>query len=284
MSNIDPVLPSAHIMQRLDEMKRLTNEGVEYWMARELGPVLGYPVWQNFEAVVLRAADALTSSGEDPSHQIMPTHKMMGRGRGAQAEGRDYFLSRGASYLIAMNGDPAKPEIAAAQLYFAARTRQMELEEGRSEDLKRLELRQKVTQSHKRVSSAAKGAGVRSHMQGVFHDARFRGLYEKSTAALKRSKGLKDKDNLFDRAGPLELSANDFQMNLAADVIERDQVRGEQKAIDTNLAVARRVRKAISDSGATLPEHLPLAEPISEVRKRLSGKAKRIAKEKDTDT
>ena len=98
---------------------------------------------RNFEAAVKRAADAFRADGHDPSHQIMLTHKMLERGGGAQIEGRDYFLSRPAAYLIAMNGDPSKPEIAAAQIYFAVKTRQMELEDQKSDDQKRLEAREK---------------------------------------------------------------------------------------------------------------------------------------------
>lgn len=95
-------------------------------------------------------------------------------------------------------------------------------------------------------------------------------MYGNSGAEVKRAKGLGDKDNLFDRAGPLELSANEFQMQLAADVISRENVRGEQAAISRNEKVAGEVRKAMILSGATLPEKLPLAEPISVVRKRLA--------------
>lgn len=261
-------------MAKLEAVKRQAESGVDYWMAREINELLGYPTWREFENVIARAITAFTGNGIDPSHQIVPTPKLMGVGKGAQVHGTDYFLTRAACYLIAINGDPTKPEIAAAQAYFTIQTRRTELADAMSEDEKRLELRNKVAQSHKRVSGAAHGAGVRNTMQGVFHDARYQGLYGMPLKDVRLKKGLSEDEQLYDRAGPLELSANDFQMNLAADVLTREQIKGEQRAIQKNKEVAGRVRKAMLDSGTATPENLPLAPTIKEIKKKIEGQKK----------
>lgn len=272
-----------HTMERLERLKHASSENVEFWLAREIHETLGYPNWREFEGLMERARQALSTNGIDPSHHFGLTHKMVELGSGSQRQVDDYFLSRAACYLIAMNGEPSKPEIAAAQAYFVIQTREKELEDERSEDEKRIELREKVTQSVKVVSAVAQAAGVRSQMQGVFHDQRFRGLYGMSLKDLKGLKGLGQKDQLLDRAGLLELSMHDFQMNLAADVIDKSHVKGEQVAIRTNLEVAQRVRKTVERSGGTLPEHLPLEPPIKEVKKRVASQKKLTASDPSTE-
>src|ERR1700749_964380 len=114
-------------MERLEELRRESENGREYWLAREIQEVLGYPTWREFEGVIDRARNAFLTNNVEPSHQLVPTHKLMGVGKGAQKTGTDYFLTRAACYLIAMNGDPSKPEIGAAQAYFAVQTRRAEL-------------------------------------------------------------------------------------------------------------------------------------------------------------
>jgi DNA-damage-inducible protein D len=263
-------------MERLEAVKRTTGKGTDFWMAREINLILGYPAWREFEGVIERAKRACGGTDLDPSDHFVPTHKMVEIGSGAKRQAADYFLSRAACYLIAMNGDPSKPEIAAAQAYFAIQTRRMEQHDQLTSDEKRLELRGKVSKSFRKVSGVAMDAGVRNSMQPVFHDARYLGLYEMQSAEVKRRKGLSDTDNLFDFAGPLELSANDFQMNLAAEVLSHDAIRGEQRAISVNREVAGRVRRVMKDSGATMPESLPLEPPIKEIKKRIKAARKKL--------
>lgn len=243
-------------------------------MAREIHAALGYPVWDKFEPVIARAATSLAANDLDPSHHIAQTSNMVELGMNAKREVKDYFLSRAACRLIAMNGDPSKPEIAAAQAYFVVQTHRMEMNDAMSEDQKRIEEREKVTHSFKAVSSAAKNAGVTGPKQGLFHNARYEGLYGLTSTQYRQKKGV-GSDNPFDRMGLLELSANDFQMNLAAEKIVKEKITGEAKAIDTNKKVAERVRQTMLDSGVT-PESLPIEEPIKYVQKRLKSATKKL--------
>lgn len=259
-------------MERLETARRVAESGAEYWIAREIQGLLGYTEWRNFEGVVERASTSMRSNGVDPSHHVVEFNKMVAVGSGAKRERKDYFLSRAACYLIAMNGDPSKHEIAAAQAYFATETRARELDVRRTDDEKRFEVRQKVKKSFKAVSGVAKQAGVANTKQALFHDARYQGLYGMSARDVKERKGIPHKQNPFDRMGALELSAHDFQMNLAVETIEKEGVKGESAAISKNKEVAKKVRQTMIDSGARPPEDLPAAEPIKQVEKRLKAK------------
>ena len=270
-----PADPRYHdTMARLENLRRVSGGGSEYWFAREIQPVLGYSEWRNFNNVVERAAASMRSNEIMPSHHIVETTRLMELGKGAMREERDFFLSRAACYLIAMNGDPSKPEIAAAQAYFAVQTRAREVQSSAAEDEKRLELREKVKESFKAASGAAKQAGVTNPKQPIFHDARYRGLYGMSAREMKSAKGMKLSDNPFDHMGALELSANDFQMNLATETIQKEGIRGESRVIRKNEEVAKKVRQTMIDSGSRPPEELPLAEPIKNVAKRVKSKKK----------
>jgi DNA-damage-inducible protein D len=195
---------------------------------------------------------------------------MVRMGSGSEREVKDFHLSRFACYLIAQNGDPRKPEIAAAQKYFAVQTRRQELSDEYHADLERLELREQTKHEFKALSGAAQEAGVRSQMFGVFHDAGYRGLYGGlGRDEIQRRKGIPQKEQILDRMGATELAANQFRMTQARDKLQRDCIRGEERAIDTHHLVGREVRSAIERIGGTRPEELQAEEHIREVERRL---------------
>lgn len=262
-------------MEALEGAKRLMPNGIEYWMAREIHGILGYPVFDKFIPVIERARDSLRSQGQDPSHHIAKTSKMMGVHGGGKRRGDEFFLSRAACYLLAMNGDPSKVEIAGAQAYFAIQTRRAEMIEADGKDRARVLKREKVTTALKRVSDVAKDVGVTRY--DFFHGAKYDGLYGMSAKEVGRHKKLRDGESLLDRAGHLELSAHAFQADLAAEKIMNDGISGQAYAIEANREVAKRVRKLVISEAGRAPEDLALEpEPIQTVRKRLQQSTKRL--------
>jgi len=105
-----------------DGIRITTHEGREYWSARDLMPLLGYSVWRDFANAIGRARAAAQNTGHDVIANFADARKVAASGPAAE----DFHLSRYACYLIALNGDPRKSEIAAAQTYFVIKTREAE--------------------------------------------------------------------------------------------------------------------------------------------------------------
>jgi DNA-damage-inducible protein D len=259
------------LVNQLEACKRVSPQGVAYWMARDLQPLLGYATWEHFANVIEKAKMACESAGADPDYQFREVTKGITAGKGAEVQRADMFLSRYACYLIAMNGDPRKPEIGLAQTYFAVQTRRQEVRDQQHPELRRAEMRLRVKEANRNLNSAAKDAGVQNY--GLFHDAGYRGLYGLGLQEIKAHKGIPPKDDLLDRAGRVELAANEFRITQAEDKIRREQVRGEVSAIEAHRAVGKAVRQTIKMLGGTMPEDLPSEASI----KRLASKRKSSA-------
>jgi DNA-damage-inducible protein D len=105
-----------------DAIRRTRPDGAEYWTARDLMPPMGYARWENFLVPINRARKTAANTGMDVTSNFRGSQKIS-----STKPGDDYELTRQAAYLVAMNGDPNKPEVAAAQVYFAVKTREAEL-------------------------------------------------------------------------------------------------------------------------------------------------------------
>ena len=137
-------------------------------------------------------------------------------------------------------------------------------------DVERLELRKQTSEEFKALSGAAQDAGVQSKMFGVFHDAGYKGLYGcLERESIKQLKAIPEKDNLLDLMNATELAANQFRMTQTRDKLAREGMRNQSQAIQTHENVGKEVRDAIKRIGGTLPEHIPPAEHIKEVEKRI---------------
>ncbi|MBP2581887.1 DNA-damage-inducible protein D [Streptomyces sp. PvR006] len=99
----------------------------EWWSARDLQPLLGYLRWEDFRNSIERAKVAINNSGQTADlHASERPEGVVTSGNAPNVTRLNYKLTRYGAYMVAMNGDPRKHEVAAAQTYFAIQTRKAE--------------------------------------------------------------------------------------------------------------------------------------------------------------
>ena len=278
---------SAYSDQTFESIKHVNEYGEEYWLARDLQPVLEYAQWRNFAEAIERAKMACQNSGYDIPDHFADVSKMVPLGSGAEREIDDVMLSRYACYLIVMNGDPRKEVIAIGQTYFAVKTRQQELIENYeelTEDQKRLAIRNEMIAHNKSLAEAAQMAGVVDPRDyAIFQNKGYQGLYGGLGAKeIHARKGLKKSQKILDHMGSTELAANLFRATQTDEKLRRENIQGKQAAYETHYEVGKKVRQTIKELGGTMPEDLPT--PKKSIAQLEREQEKRQLKPSDDDT
>ncbi|HBO97155.1 MAG TPA: DNA damage-inducible protein D [Candidatus Omnitrophica bacterium] len=272
---------TAKEMQKIHEstfesIRKANQYGQDYWSARTLQTVLGYSKWDKFLSVIEKARQACANSGQETANHFLQTGKMVDIGSGAQREIEDIELSRYACYLIVQNADPAKPIVALGQTYFAVQTRKQELIEEsdyqnlKTEDERRLFLRNQLKVHNQQLAGAAKNAGVVEPVDyAIFQDHGYKGLYGGlASRDIHTRKGLKKGQQILDHMGSTELAANLFRATQAEEKLKRDNVKDKLTANRTHFEVGKKVRKTIEEIGGTMPENLPGVQSIKLVERK----------------
>ncbi len=264
-----------------ERIKKTDGKGNEYWSARDMAKVLEYSEYRHFQPVIERAKDACRNSGHAVSDHFEDILEMVPIGSGAQRSTENIKLSRYACYLIVQNADPSKEVVALGQTYFAVQTRLREVQQMqeyqnlRTEEEKRIFLRNELSRHNIQLASAAKGAGVLSSLDyAIFQNHGYMGLYGGLDAkGIQKRKGLKKNEQILDHMGSTELAANLFRATQTEEKLRRENIKGKDKANATHYEVGRKVRQTIKELGGTMPEELPKAENIKKLAKKQEGKA-----------
>jgi DNA-damage-inducible protein D len=264
-----------YIKTALDAKMHVTPQGRPYWYGRDLMEILDYARWENFLPVIEKAEKACNNSGMFSNNHFLRKQEVVEIGSGAKGKRENMILSRYACYLIAMNGETSKPQIATAQTYFAAQTHRQEIEQALSNEQRRLLLRERIRDANKKLFSAAKAAGVKRY--GIFQDAGYKGLYGGlGRDDIKKRKGIPEDEELLDCIDREELAANEFRATQTEAKLKRDGVRGEEKATTTHFEVGKRVRKAIEEIKGTMPEKLPAVPSIKKLAQKQAKDTKQL--------
>src|SRR5258705_2926160 len=205
-------------------------KGIECWSARELQAIFGYSEWRNFLKVIDKAKEACTNAGEKISDHFVDINKMVQLGSRAGREIEDIALTRYACYLVAQNGDAAKPAIAFAQTYFAVQTRKQEIIEQRLLDLARVTAREKLSKSEKKLSGIIYERGVDDKGFAIIRSKGDQALFGGfSTNDMKRKLGIPENRPLADFLPTLTIKAKDFATELTSHNVSEKDLKGEQQ-------------------------------------------------------
>ena len=252
-----------------------TENGIEFWFARDLQHLLGYTEWRNFAKVINKAKTACETSGHNISDHFVDVNKMVSIGSGAERPIDDIMLTRFACYLIAQNGDPQKEAIAFAQNYFAVQTRKAEFIEKRINDWERLQARQKLTLSEKELSEHIFERTGNEKDFGMIRSKGDQALFGLTTGQMKNRLGVKTNRPLADFLPTITIKAKDFATEITIfNIRDKDIQKGNRIAWE-HIRNNKAVRKLLLERGIR-PEELPPAEDIKKLERRVKSEDKKF--------
>ena len=222
-----------------------TENGIEYWLARDIQHLLGYTKWDNFQKVVSKAKTACEVSNHQVADHFADVGKMVDLGSGSQRQVDDIMLTRYACYLIAQNGDPRKQEIAFAQTYFAMQTRRAELIEQRLLEAERVSARKKLTATEKELSQVIYEQTGGNQDFALIRSKGDQALFGKTTQAMKAQWKVPDNRPLADFAPTIILKAKDFATEITIFNTRANNLGTERAISDEHITNNQAVRDTL---------------------------------------
>ncbi len=253
-----------------------TEEGIEFWLARDLQQLLGYTKWDNFKNVILKSKTACELSGQDIIDHFADIGKMVQIGSRATKEIDDIMLTRYACYLIAQNGDSSKKEIAFAQTYFAMQTRKAELIEQNILEYERVQARAKLKGTEKELSQVIFEQTGGNKNFGLIRSKGDYALFSKSTQQMKDKWNVGNKP-LADFMPTILLKAKDFATEITIFNAKEKIICTEKEISAEHIVNNKAVRETLVSRGIT-PEKLSPEEDVKKVERKLISDEKKIVK------
>jgi DNA-damage-inducible protein D len=252
-----------HVESDHPSFEDLGNEnGGKFWYARDFMQMLGYETFTAFQKPINKA----TATCIALSIPIQEHFRQVDRVINGETV-PDFKLTRYACYLVAINGDVRKPEVAAAQAYFVTMAEAFRHYILDAENVERVQIREEVSEQEKTLSTVAFAAGVTHY--AFFQNEGYRGMYCMDLSELRERRGIVSGRSVLDFMSGEELAANLFRITQTHAKIRNEKLQGQMRLERAAHDVGHTVRETMIKISGKVPESLPAAEDIKSVKGKL---------------
>jgi DNA-damage-inducible protein D len=261
------------LTSNFESYAKKSENGVEFWLARDLQRLLGYDKWDNFLNAIFKAQASCETTGRVVSDHFAGVGKTIQMPKGAEKTVDDFMLTRLACYLIAQNGDPRKGEIAFAQNYFAVQTRKYEIIEQRLLESERISAWKKLAGAEKELSGVIFEQTGSEKNFGLIRSKGDKALFSYSTEEMKGRWNVPKGRVLADFAPTIILKAKDFATEITIFNVKAKKMKTEIEISGEHVTNNSSVRKTLIERGIR-PESLPPEKDIKKVERKLASEGK----------
>jgi DNA-damage-inducible protein D len=223
---------------------------------------LGYKSLTTFKETIQKAKNTCIALNIRLENNIIgETRKEKGK------RWKDYKLSKFFCFLLSIHADSRKPVVKRARLYFLNELEELHLHLDADDYFERKALRESIRESASDLNKEAKRAQVKD--LSFFINEGYLGLYNKSMTDLKKARGLKNREDLYDYMSMTELSANLFRIALTEERLKHLSNISGARAGREHWRIATKIRSLIKENSGQYPESLSLAKGLGKIEKSL---------------
>lgn len=259
------------VQKTFEDIKIQDETWFEFWSARDLMKPLWYKKWERFSLVIKKAKENCKNSWWVVDDNFLDQSKFFqeaGKTSKWWRPRENYFLTRYACYLVALNWDARLYEISLAKTYFASQTRKLELAELEIENTKRLEARKKLASSERQIEDTIYNRWIKLPVEfATFKNKWIQALYWLSIKVLKSRKSIPETRALADFDTEVELKAKDFIYAMTDYNIKDKNIKWKNNLENELVDNSKVTRKALIERDI-IPEKLKKQEDLKIIEKR----------------